>query len=331
MAMRHAFVDAIDWALEASVVGSFSRAGFAIRSRLAPWPDPPSQRGRVHVVTGGSSGIGREVARRLGSLGAEVWVVGRHPARTEASAEAVRAAGGTAEVALADITDPAAVAELCRRVAGRHAELHGLVHAAGALSAAYSRGGDGIELTVSTALLGPFRITKGLAPLLEAGRGNVVTVSSGGMYSAPFDLERLVSGPEDYHGVKAYARAKRAQVVLSHQWAKRLGPAGVASYVCHPGWVATPGLASGLPTFSRLRPMLRTVHQGADTAVWLAVGGARLAAGGQQAVVEGFFHDRRRRPEHRLLRTRRKSSPDDGDRLWRWCETMSSPSAIHRE
>lgn len=323
MNARHAFADALDWALEASVVGSFSRAGYAVRSRLDRWAAPPSQRGRVHLVTGASSGIGREVARRLGSLGAEVWVVGRDQARTVASAEAVRTAGGAAEFAVTDITDPVAVAELCGRVASRHAELHGLVHAAGALSATYRRGADGIELTVSTSLLGPFRMTAALAPLLGAGDANLVTMSSGGMYTERFDLGRLVSGPEDYHGVKAYARAKRAQVVLSHEWARRLGTAGVASYACHPGWVETPGLATGLPLFSRLRPILRTVDQGADTAVWLVAGGARQAADGEPGMVEGFFHDRRLRTEHRLPRTRPAHATDDGDRLWRWCEALS--------
>lgn len=323
MSARHAVAYAVDRVLEASVVGSFGRAGHAVRSRLERWPAPPSQRGRVHLVTGASSGIGREVAHRLGGLGAEVWVVGRDPARTVASADAVRAAGGTAEVAVTDVTDPVAVAELCTSLADRHAELHGLVHAAGALTRTYTRGADGIELTASTSLLGPFRITAALAPLLGAGDANLVTVSSGGMYTERFDLGCLVSGPEGYDGVKAYARAKRAQVVLSHEWARRLGPTGVASYACHPGWVATPGLATGLPGFSRLGPLLRTVEQGADTAVWLAAGGARQATGGAQPVVEGFFHDRRRRTEHRLARTRPATPRDDGDRLWRWCDARS--------
>ena len=64
--------------------------------------------------------------------------------------------------------------------------------------------------------------------------------------------------PEAYRGTTAYARAKRAQVVLSHDWARRWGADGVASYAWHPGWVDTPGLASGLPTFAKLGPLLRT-------------------------------------------------------------------------
>jgi NAD(P)-dependent dehydrogenase (short-subunit alcohol dehydrogenase family) len=314
----------VDQGLEASVVGSFSRVGYAVRSRLEPWPELPRQVGRVHLVTGASSGIGRAVALQLGGLGAEVWVVGRDEDRTGASAEAVRAAGGRAEVVTLDITDPDGVGALCKRLAATHDQVHGLVHAAGALTRDYRMAADGMELTVATAVVGPFRLTAGLAPLLRAGAANVVTVSSGGMYAEPFDLARLVGGPEDYDGVRAYARAKRAQVVLAHEWARRLGPS-VASYACHPGWVDTPGLATGLPGFARLGPLLRTADEGADTAAWLAAGGARRPVDGSTPATEGFFHDRRLRTEHRLHRTRRASVPDDGAHLWAWCETVTRP------
>jgi dehydrogenase/reductase SDR family member 12 len=315
--------DLADEVLEASVAGSFSRVGYTVRSRLEPWPDPPRQHGRVHLVTGASSGIGRAIALRLATLGAEVWVVGRDEERTKACADAVRAAGGQGEAAVIDVTDPGAVDHLCRRLAKAHERLHGLVHAAGALSANYSTAADGLEQTVATAVIGPFRLTAGLADLLRAGRANLVTVSSGGMYAEAFDLTRLVSGPDGYDGIRTYARAKRAQVVLAHEWATRFGAFGVASYACHPGWVDTPGLASGLPSFTRLGRFLRTPEEGADTAAWLAAGGARQPENGRQAATEGFFHDRRRRSEHRLRRTRRACSADDGARLWAWCEDFA--------
>ena len=313
----------VDGVLEASVAGSFSRVGYAVRSRLEPWPDLPGQLGRVHLVTGASSGIGRAVAIRLAGLGAEVWLVGRDEDRTEASAAAARAAGGQAEAVLLDVTDPQAVDTFCSRFAATHDRLHGLVHAAGALTSDYRTAADGMESTVATAVLGPFRLTRFLAPLLRSGAANVVTVSSGGMYAEPFDVARLVSDSDDYDGVRAYARAKRAQVVLAHEWARRLGPSGVASYACHPGWVDTPGLATGLPFFSRLGPLLRTADQGADTATWLATGGARHPIDGSSPVTEGFFHDRRLRTEHRLRRTRLASTSDDGTRLWAWCEMVT--------
>jgi dehydrogenase/reductase SDR family member 12 len=112
--------------------------------------------------------------------------------------------------------------------------------------------------------------------------------------------------------------------VLSHEWSRRFSPSGVASYACHPGWVSTPGLAAGLPSFSRLRPLLRTADQGADTAVWLAAGGARQSTEDSPAFTEGFFHDRRLRTEHRLSRTRPANPIDEGRRLWNWCQEVAA-------
>ena len=99
------------------------------------------------------------------------------------------------------------------------------------------------------------------------------------MYTQRFDLDRLEMGPSDYDGVVAYARAKRAQVVLADAWAHRFAAAGVASFAMHPGWVDTPGLEAGLPRFrSAVAALLRTPAQGADTVVWLAAGGPAAEA-----------------------------------------------------
>jgi NAD(P)-dependent dehydrogenase (short-subunit alcohol dehydrogenase family) len=96
-----------------------------------------------------------------------------------------------------------------------------------------------------------------------------------------------------------YAKAKRAQVVLSENWAKELAGTGVSFHAMHPGWVDTPGIAVALPGFYRMmRPLLRTPQQGADTIIWLATADpARLGTG-------RFWHDRRPRSEYRLPRTR---------------------------
>jgi len=314
---------AVDIALEASVVGSFSRAGAVVRGRLEHWRPPSDLTGRVVIVTGASSGIGRAAALELARLGATVWLVGRDKARTEAAAGEARTlgAGASVETAVFDIVDTEALDAFVARMVTEHERLHGLVHAAGALFPTYRSAPDGGELTVATAVLAPFRLTWLLSPLLRrAGDANIVTLSSGGMYTQPFDLARLEMSPGEYRGTTAYARAKRAQVVLSHEWARRWGGDGVASYAAHPGWVDTPGLASGLPSFAKLGPLLRTPGQGADTVVWLASGGAR-APGLPDPLMEGFFHDRHRRSEHHLPWTARGAGAAEGARLWEWCQS----------
>jgi dehydrogenase/reductase SDR family member 12 len=311
----------VDAALEATVAGSFSRAGYAVRSRLEHWQSPPALSGRVVIVTGASSGIGRAAALELARLGASLVLVGRDEGRLEATAQDARALGRGAvvEPALLDIVDADAVRAFAAHVAAGHDQVHGLVHAAGALFSEYQRVPSGDERTVATTVLAPFRLTWMLSPILRRSTDAIiVTVSSGGMYSQAFDLDRLSMTSEGYRGTTAYARAKRAQVVLSHEWARRWGPDGVASYASHPGWVDTPGLVSGLPTFARLGPLLRTPAEGADTVVWLAAGEAR-----RDGATEGFFHDRHQRSEHHLPWTARGASPRDGRALWEWCQTRT--------
>jgi NAD(P)-dependent dehydrogenase (short-subunit alcohol dehydrogenase family) len=324
---------------EIAVVPSFSRVGIAVRRRLDHWDDLPRMEGRVVLVTGATSGIGLAAATAFGTLGADVHLVGRDPGRGDAALREVRAAGsGAARLHLADLSEPADVARLADRLSGELDHLDALVHNAGALTPTYQVNGGGIERTVATHVLGPYALTAGLGPLLfaaVAGQGGspaasdpatprpptIVTVSSGGMYAQRFDLSKLESGPAGYDGVTAYARAKRAQLVLARAWAERFAPAGLVSYAMHPGWVDTPGLEAGLPRFrAAWRPLLRTPAEGADTAVWLAACGP--ADGSRDAASSpsngGFFHDRRLRPDHRFPVTR-PTRPGDGDALLAWC------------
>ena len=319
----------VDAALEVSIAGSFSRAGYTVRSRLERWEAPQDLTGRVAVVTGASSGIGREAACGLARLGATVLVVGRDKRRTELAAYRARAlgAGAATEPVLLDVTDEDAVRGFAERVTAEHDRLDVLVHAAGALYPTYRSAPDGSELTVATAVLAPFRLTWLLGPLLRrSGRANIVTVSSGGMYTQRFELDRLEMSPRGYRGTTAYAWAKRAQVVLSHEWARRWSAYGVASYASHPGWVDTPGLASGLPGSALLGPMLRSPAQGADTIIWLAAGAARQAPVSASST-EGFFHHRHLRGEHHLPWTARGQSGADGQALWDWCASRTDEPA----
>ena len=144
-----------------------------------------------------------------------------------------------------------------------------------------------------------------------AGPGRVLTMSSGGMYTQRFAAAELEMNPANYDGTIAYARAKRAQVMLTHEWAQRVPASDVVFHSMHPGWADTPGVESSLPGFYRvMRPLLRSPEQGADTAVWLASAPEALEVNG------AFWHDRRRRSEHRVPWTR---SDESAAAVWDLC------------
>jgi NAD(P)-dependent dehydrogenase (short-subunit alcohol dehydrogenase family) len=327
---RRGVAKTVDALLEVSIAGSFSRAGFVIRRHLEGWGDPGCLEGKKIIVTGASSGIGQATAVELAALGAEVWLVGRNAERLASASRAATEVGwaGRVHTAKFDVVDAEATSNFVHQVSSTCSEIDALVHSAGALFADYGVVDDGTgvltERTVATHVLAPFRLSWLLAPLLlSAERPVIATVTSGGMYTQRFDAQLIEATSDGYHGAVVYARAKRAQVVLSHEWARRWRDHGLASYAVHPGWVATPGLAEGLPTFAKLGPLLRTPSQGADTVTWAAADGPRRTA--QTAPVEGLWHDRHRRGEYYLPSTRRSPSESerDGRILWDWCAARS--------
>ena len=159
-------------------------------------------------------------------------------------------------------------------------------------------------------VVGPFALIAGLLPRLEATRGaRVISVTSGGQYAQRLHLDDLQSTSEPWDGTRAYARAKRAQVTLIREWARRIAARDIAFVAMHPGWADTPGIAAALPGFHRLMgPILRTPAQGVDTMVWLAADEQARSLSGRLVL------DRRARPFDRLPSTR--VSPEDRRRLW---------------
>ncbi len=305
-----------DTVLEDTVVGSFSRIGLSVRSRLLPEfgaDDLPSLAGRVVLITGATSGIGRSAATALARLGGDVHFLARDPARARKAQRQIAADSGRDAISygLADLDDLDSVRAFARDFRDSHGRLDVLVHNAGSVHPDYRASSTGTELTVAGQVIAPFALTSLLLPLLKsAGPSRVITVSSGGMYTQRLDLDTLQLAEPGYNGVTAYARAKRAQVALSREWARRLAGTGVAFHAMHPGWVDTPGLVTSLPGFHRLtRPILRSADQGADTIVWLATADPGLLGSGQ------FWHDRRPRPEY-LLPWTRESDPATAARLW---------------
>lgn len=303
---------------------SWSSLGFAVRSRLWSWAreENGSLTGSSFLVTGGTSGIGREAARELARRGAGVGIVGRDLERAEAVGEEISSDAGSGRIwaAGADIGSLGAVHELASLVKARVERLSGIVHCAGALYSRYEETSDGIERTVAVHVVGPHLLTALLLDRLgAAGTSNVVWMSSGGMYASRLNVKRIQER-QGYRGTTAYAHAKRAQVVLAGRWAAIAGARGIGFFAMHPGWVDTPALREGLPSFYRAaRPFLRRPVEGADTAVWLATGAAPLGS------PTGMWLDRRARGEHKVPWTR--SLPGDPDRLWEWCQLASGLSS----
>lgn len=310
--------DLVDAVIEAPVFTSFTRIGYELRKRLEHWAPLGSYdlTGRVIVLTGATSGLGRAAATQLARCGATLVLVGRNPDRNDVVvAEMVDATGNDAITQVAaDMGDYDQVRALAQRVLSDHDRLDVLIHNAGALTKERRDAPDGTEATVASQVVGPFLLTGLLLDRLsQSAPSRVLTMSSGGMYTANLTLSGLQMSAGDYKGAEQYARAKRAQIALNERWAARFGHAGIHFHALHPGWVDTPGVDASLPRFAKVvGPLLRTADQGADTLVWLAADNAALESGGL------FWLDRRPRSTHKLPSTRRSDTPDRRGRLWDW-------------
>lgn len=309
------FAALLDKGLEAPVVTSFSRLGYEARKRIENWEEIDKDLGgAVILLTGATSGIGKAAAEHLARQGATLVLVGRSAERNQNVVDEITVATGNDSITQfpADMGEVEQVRALADYVLSAHDRLDVLIHNAGALSAQRRETVDGTEATVASQVIGPFLLTSLLLDRLEASLpARVLTMSSGGMYTAGLSVSSLEMSADDYKGAEQYARAKRAQVTLNEMWAERFGDRGIRFHALHPGWVDTPGVQESLPVFAKIMGrLLRTPKQGIDTLLWLVSQDEAIEVNGK------FWHDRRQRPLHRLPATRKTDTGQRRHKLW---------------
>ncbi len=309
-------------ALDVAVVPGFSKIGYAIRKRLGNW-QPISGfdlRGKTVVITGPTSGLGKEVARQLAPTGANLVLVARNEEKCARVIDEITplCTGSKPVFVRAEMGDLKSVRSACSMMQQQFSHIDVLIHNAGALLNTRQVSPQGIEQTVASHVIGPFLMTTLLLPLMHGGR--VVTVSSGGMYTSALPAfnngETLEMPIAKYNGSKQYAIAKRAQVTLNEMWAN--SEAHTEFVAMHPGWADTPGVQESIPGFRRVTaPILRSSSEGADTIAWLAAVNPLPGTSGT------FWSDREVRPTHKTPQSRKLDTEINRQSLWQYVEQMS--------
>jgi dehydrogenase/reductase SDR family member 12 len=284
---------------------SFSAIGY--RARAATWPALKADfSGQTWVVSGATGGIGRAVTDEAVRRGATVLALARDSGKLAELASAAPGRIVPLRVDLSLVRDTRrAVQELL--ATGRKIDV--LVNNVGLLLDQLSVTAEGFETSYATNILNHFVLTEGLlgAGVFAPGAA-IINMSSGGMYNAPLTLDYLgMKDPAKYNGVYAYAVHKRGQAELTKYWHAEHAARGLHVYVMHPGWADTAGVRTAMPNFRRrLRSVLRTNAQAADTAIWLAA--TRPTAPGPEA----FWFDRAPRAAHAYPHTAKtKYTPAD--------------------
>jgi len=197
--------------------------------------------GKVCLVTGANSGIGKEAALGLARLGATVVIVARDRKKGEATVSEIRQATGNQNVnlILADLSSMKSVSGLASTFLGEYPKLHVLINNAGTYLPKRITTADGYEAVFATNHLGHFLLTSLLLDLLKTSApSRIINVTSEAHRGAKIDFEDLMQ-EKKYSAFKAYHQSKLANVLFTYQLAKVLEGTGVTVNCLHPGVVRT--------------------------------------------------------------------------------------------
>lgn len=206
--------------------------------------------GKVAIVTGSNTGIGKETARGLAQRGATVVLACRDVAKAGAARDDIaRSTGRTdVEVEALDLGSTASIRAFAARFKEKHARLDVLVNNAGVWATSRGTTSDGFESTFGVNHLGTFLLTQELLPLLKSSApSRVVVLSSALHYRGKMAWDDLQYERRKYSGTAAYNQSKLANVLFTIALARRLEGTKVTVNAVHPGVVATE-LARNFPS-----------------------------------------------------------------------------------
>lgn len=238
-----------------------------------------NMQGKVCVITGATSGIGRAAALELGRAGADVFLIGRNIARAESALKRIRAnpQAGRAEFMKCDMSDQRQIREAAEAIRAASKCVDVLINNVGARFETFQRSADGIEMTFAINHLSHFLFTAFLIEsLVKAPAARIINVAGARHWGASSDFESCLN-PTSFDRRAALSTAKLANVVFTFELASRLKGTAISVNAVHPGAVATRAGSNG-----RLVPWMKHIvshmlkgglissRKGADTIIFLA-------------------------------------------------------------
>jgi NAD(P)-dependent dehydrogenase (short-subunit alcohol dehydrogenase family) len=277
-----------------------------------------SMQGRICLVTGGSTGIGKVTALELARRGAQVTIVSRDKARGEAALADIRQQSGNqqVELILADLSSMKEVRRVAARFLATHDRLHVLVNNAGVILTDRVVTEDNLEATFAINHLAYFLLTELLQDLLiRSAPARIINVASGAHLRGHINFDDL-QAEKSYSGLRVYCNSKLANLLFTQELARRLDGTHVTANSVHPGPVATSWGTNTSGWFkwghSLFRPFMITPEKGAETSVYLATSSDVAKVSGQ------YFA--------KMKRTRASKEANDpaiAKRLWKVSEQLT--------
>ncbi len=234
--------------------------------------------GKICIVTGANSGIGKATALGLAQMGATIVMVCRNQVKGEEAQNEVKEKSGNdaVDLMLADLSSQESIRQLAENLQQHYQQLHMLINNAGVANLTRRETVDGLEMTFAVNYLAPFLLTNLLLDKLKASApARIVNVSSESHQSGYIKMDDLEL-EKGYRLMRAYGQSKLALVLFTYELARRLQGTGVTANCLHPGFVATNIGQNGVGSvgrsivkliFSRLGI---SPEEGAKTSIYLA-------------------------------------------------------------
>ena len=239
--------------------------------------DIPSQKDKIAIVTGSSSGIGFETARVLANKDAKMIIAVRNLEKGEKAADKIRGQYSAADVEVMelDLANLESVKKFAENYKGKYNKLDLLINNAGVMIPPYSKTTDGFELQFGTNHLGHFALTGLLLEIvLKTPDSRIVSVSSSAHKAGKIDFEDLNWEKRPYKKIQAYGDSKIANLYFTYELARRISGNNKNTILAaaHPGWTATElqrhtGLVDFLNNF-----FAQDIEMGALPTLYAAVG-----------------------------------------------------------
>ncbi len=280
----------------------------------------------IAVVTGATSGIGREVARTLAAEGMRVVGVGRSKERCRQAERDVRDSTGNARVDFlpADLSSLEEIKRLADEIIAAVPRVDVLVNNVGCFTFRRMLSVDGMEMQLAVNWLAAFALTGLLMPRLQrSGGARIVNLSSGSHYAGRMHWEDL-GLRRGYRGLKAYDQSKLAMVLFTAELARRFtGPGSPVACAVDPGLVKTEIAAKSSNAVVRLAWKIRTrkgisAADAADSVAWCATG---ATSDFRRGLSGSYWKERTERQPSAEAR-----NPSAGRRLWQAGEQLSGVS-----
>ncbi|KDQ57600.1 hypothetical protein JAAARDRAFT_268980 [Jaapia argillacea MUCL 33604] len=284
----------------------------------------PDLSGKVMIVTGGNTGIGKETIKALLTHNAKVYMAARSKSKAEAAIQDLKDQTGKESLFLElDLSNLASVRKSAEEYLSKEKELNVLFNNAGLMFPPLDQiTADGYDIQFGTNVLGPFLFTKLLIPTLIAGsqsssdhKSRIITTSSQGHYFYNLNWDTFVDGPtrKNMTTENLYYQSKFANVVIARELAQRYGEQGIVSISVNPGNIKTDlqrHVSDCKNKLANALHLLSPTEYGALTQLYAGTAVETAEANGK------YFMPWAKEGEP----NKAALDPQTGERLWGWCE-----------